>query len=109
MDRFQRALTRKCIELDVGVPVIEPKKLGKNCPKEGTKVLYFFVNHGELTYIGMSKSFQKRVSRHRKSEYNKLRNRTGVYYIILDVSYRELREREAALIRMLQPRDNLQA
>ena len=110
MKRLRLALSKKKVELGIEVPSLEVKKYrADRCPAVGTRVIYFFVNHGELSYIGMTKSFQKRLNRHKHSGYNKLRDRTGIYYQEFDISYKELREIEATLIRLLQPKHNLQA
>lgn len=106
--RFRLALHRRCEELGVPVPKIEVKKLNKY-PDKGVLVLYFFIHHGALVYVGMSKNFRKRMNRHKHSGYQKLTERTGVYISVLSCTYEELRKKEAALISHLQPALNLQA
>jgi len=109
MSRFTSALNKRVCELGIEPLDLTVKKFDGTCPPLGSKVLYFFVNHGVLDYIGMTRTFQKRMNRHKHSGYNKLRNRTGIYYMIQEISYEELRDLEASLIQLLQPKNNLQA
>jgi len=110
MSWFQRALQKRSEELGVRPPELEVQKLKDTYPSWGDHVLYFMVYRGQLVYVGMTRNLQKRVSQHRcHKAYQKLRERTAVYYSVLSCSYEELREVEASFIQLLQPKLNLKS
>ena len=104
--RFALALQRKVEELGVEPPALvqDVKCLRSRYPSWGEKVLYFFVQHGRLVYVGITQNLRKRLSQHRTHKvYKKLQDRTGVYYLVLDCDDVALRDTEASLIQLFQP------